>query len=249
MEGVGVLLGVIARDFEEGGAGLFIDGYDLADDPVSRSEGTDDFAILAVDEVKMVIAGAFAEPEDLVFVGEDAVVAITEDVDEFVGGFLDDDALEAGVGVDFDEAVFPEAALDVGHGEEVLLIVPAEVVDGVGIFGEGGASRDGLALVGEEDDGVGDVKFVAGFGIGVELVRGLDLILWGGAHEVDLGDGVVGAVGEGKAGGVGVPADAGFPAGVFWSLAEILLLSGFEIDEDGVFLECDFPFLVRRGAA
>lgn len=202
MEVVGVLLGVVAGELDEGGAGFFVEGFDVTDDPVSGGEGADGVFLFPVDKGEVVVAGAFAEPEDFVGVGKESVVAVAEDVDELVGGFFDDDGLEAGVGIDFDEAILAKAALDVGESEEVFFGVPTDVVKSVGVFDKGVADGDGFAVVGEENDGVGDVELVAGFGVGVEFVFWLDLVFGRGSDEVDLVDGVAGVVGEEEAGGI-----------------------------------------------
>ena len=82
----------------------------------------------------MVITATFTEPEDFVSFGKDLVEAIAVDVDEFIGGFFDDDFLFAGVGIDFEETVFSESSFDKGTGKNGFCGVPEESVDVVGIF-------------------------------------------------------------------------------------------------------------------
>ena len=143
----------------------------------------------------MVVAGAFAEPEQFLGLGKETIVAVSKDVDEFVGSFLDNDTLKAAFGIDFNDSVFAEAAFDVGQGEEVFFVMPTEVVDGVGIFDKSGADRDGLTIIGKEDHGVPDIEFISGLGVRVKFVLGPVLSFWRRADEVDLISGMVGAVG------------------------------------------------------
>lgn len=87
--------------------------------------------------------------------------------------------------------------------------MPADVGNRVRVFDESGTDRDGFAIIGEEDDRLGNIAFVAGLFVIMDDVFGLELVLGGGANKVNLIGGVIGAVGEVEAGGVGMPMNAG----------------------------------------
>lgn len=115
VEMIGILFWVISGDLQKGGALFLIDCDDVTKYPLAAGEGADDIARLAVEKIEVVESGALTEPQHFFLVTKESVVAVLEDVNEFVRLLGSEDSLKAGIGVDFDEAVFPEAAFDVGQ--------------------------------------------------------------------------------------------------------------------------------------
>jgi len=196
VEIVGVLVWVVSRDLQEAGSFLFIDGEDLAEHPLAACEGPDDLARFSVEKIKVVEAGALAEPEEFGLIAKKAVVAVLEDVDKFVRFFSREDALEASVCVDLDEAVFSEAAFDVSKSQEMSFLVPAEIRNGVRVFDESGAERYGFSIIRKKNEGLRSVAFVTWLFVVVDDVFGLPLIFWRGFNKVNLIGWMLGSVSE-----------------------------------------------------
>ena len=177
---VGVLLGVHAVRAEPDLAVRHIHAVHAADRPLALGDLILHLPRLAVEHVEVVPAVALGHPDDLPAVVEVVAEPLVGVVEEGLGLLGDHRPRPAGFGVDFDDPVDLVPPLVVLEDDVLAVLPPLQTGEGVGI-GEEVVVDDHLpSRLDVQDHRDLFVQPVAGLGVQVGRVLGLELVLGGG---------------------------------------------------------------------